>query len=123
MLAHIMDKIKRVTIDNVVKDIVVSSLPCDVQRMLAEKVTDMTASQAATLADHYFDQEGRPLHNTHNASVSNIIPTPAQSVSQEEAVDDAEINAIRQKGNFRPRGGAFSNPRSPRPFYNNASGR
>ena len=55
MLAHIMDKVKRVSIDDIVEDIVVSSLPGDVQRIMAEKITDMTAAQAAALADHYFD--------------------------------------------------------------------
>ena len=121
MLAHILDKVKRVTIDDIVKDIVISALPSDVQRMLAEKITDMTAAQTAAMADHYFDQDGRPLHSPSNAAVSHIPPIPPQSALQEEVTDEAEINAVKQKGNFRPRGGASSNPRSTRPF-NNASG-
>ena len=120
MLAHILDKTKRVTIDDIIKDIVVSALPSDVQRMLAEKVTDMTAAQTAAMADHYFDQDGRPLHSSSNAAVSHIPPTIPQSAPQDEATDEAEINAVKQKGNFRPRGGAASNTRFTRPF-NNAS--
>ena len=122
MLAHITDKIKRVTIDDVVKDIVVSSLPGDVQRMLAEKVADMTAAQAAALADHYFDQDGRPLHTSSNAAISQVTTTPSQGASQEEAAEETEVNAVRQRGNFRPRGGANFNPRFQRPFNNAPSG-
>ena len=116
MLAHIMDKIKNVSIDDIVKDIVVSSLPMDVQRMMAEKVTDLTAEQAAALADKYFDQEGRPLHSTHNSSISHVASNPIQSVPSEEAVDESDVNAIQRRGGFRPRGGAHTNPRFSRPF-------
>ena len=120
MLAHIMDKVKRVSIDDIVKDIVVSSLPGDVQRMLAEKVDGMSAAQAAALADHYFDQEGRPMHTPNNAAISQVTPTSSQSDPQGDISEETDVNAVRQRGNFRPRGGANSNPRFHRPS-NNAS--
>ena len=120
MLAHILDKVKRVSIDDIVKDIVVSSLPADIQRMMADKVMDMTAEQAAVMADNYFDQDGRPLHGGSNSSISHVAPNPTQSAPSEEAADDTDVNAIQRRGGFRPRGGANSNARFSRPF-NNAS--
>ena len=122
MLAHILDKIKRVSIDDVVKDIVVSSLPTDVQRMLADKVADMTAEQAAVMADSYFDQEGKPLHSSSNVSISHIAPTLPQSAQTEDASDETDVNAVQRRGGFRPRGGAGFNNRFSRPPNNAPAG-
>ena len=97
MLAHMKEKVKRVTIDNLLKEIVISSLPQNVQQMMSEKVRDLTADEAAAVADRYFDQDGRPLHS----SAPHIQQVDAPQVEQTHAGDDddyndcPDINAIR----------------------------
>ena len=137
MLAQLKDKVKRVTVDDILKDIIISSLPGDVQRMMAERVTELTAEQAAVLADSYFDQEGKPLHSTSNSPINNVDSAPTQNNAPEEVDDDADINAINgRRGNFRSGGRGrynnnnnnnnnntqFSRPFSDNGFNNNASG-
>ena len=127
MLSQIMDKVKRVTVDDILKEIVVSSLPSDVQQMVLERVKDLTAEQTAKLADNYFDQEGRPIHS--RAPNIQHVDTPQQDEPQEELLD-TEVNAIRGgRNNFR--GGRrgynnnnnahFSKPFSDNGFSNNSS--
>lgn len=119
MLAHLKDKVKRVTIDDLFKEIVISSLPGDVQRMVVERVQDMTSEQAAAIADNYFDQEGKVIHAT-NPTVHHLDSAPSftpvfQSEAQGDAESDADINAVHgKKGNFRPRN------RNHAPFYANS---
>ena len=125
MLAHMKEKTKRVTIDDIHKEIIISSLPANVQHMMSERVKDLTAEEAAAVADRYFDQDGRPLH----ASSPNIQLVDAPQVEATHAGDDddyfkgAEVNAIRgRRGNFR---GGFRNNgnRSSGSFNNNFNGR
>ena len=122
MLAHIKEKVKRVTIDDVLKEIIVSSLPGDVQQMLAERVKEASAEEAASIADRYFDQEGKPLHSRQPAI--QHIDTPTVDDFHDD--DDADVNAIGgRRGNFRPRGGnnnnnnRFSKPFNNAPRHNN----
>ena len=126
MLAHIKQKVKRVKIDDVLKEIIVSSLPGDVQQMLAERIKDATADETAAMADKYFDQDGKQLH-PHAPAVHNVNPPAIEELHED---DETDINAINgRRGNFRPRGGSnngnnrFSRPSNNNPRYNNnASG-
>ena len=127
MLAHIKDKVRRVTVDDILKEIIISSLPADVQQMVTERVKDLTAEQTASVADNYFDQEGRPLHS--RAPTIQHINTPLPEDNQEEEEECMEINAIRGRrggrGGFRggSRGNFSNNNHSSRPFHNNGNGR
>ena len=111
MLAHLKEKVKRVSVDDILKEIVISSLPTDVQQMIVERVKDATAEQAAEMADKYFDQEGKPLHS-RPSPIQHIDATNMETIGE----DDADINAVNgRRANFRPRGGASGN-RFTKPF-------
>ena len=125
MLAHINEKTKRVTIDDIKKEIVISSLPMHVQQMIAERVKDLLSAETAAIADKYFDQEGRPLH-AHTSHITHVGPPQAETTRAGEDDDDdngiSDVNAIRGRrggrGGFRGNGG-----RSFRPSNNNFNSR
>ena len=124
MLAQIKEKVKRVTVDDIVKEIIISSLPADVQQMVVERVKDLSAEQTASIADNYFDQEGRPLHS--RAPAVQHVDAPQQEEDQEENNEHTDVNAIRgRRGGFRgnSRGNFNNGSRSARPLNNNNNGR
>ena len=115
MLSQIKEKVKRVTVDDILKEIIVSSLPNDVQQMLAERITEATAEETATMADKYFDQSGKPLHS-HAPTVQHIDAPLVEDVYDD---DETDVNAIGgRRNNFRPRGNNNNNNRYPKPSNN-----
>ena len=124
MLAQLNEKTKRVTIDDIKKEIVISSLPPHVQQMITERVRDMTAEETAAVADKYFDQDGRSLHS-HTPNIQHVDspqagPTRAGDYDDDDGQGSYDINAIRgRRGGGR---GGFRNYNSSRPSrgsYNN----
>ena len=123
MLAQMKDKVKRVTIDDLLKEILISSLPANVQQMMSERVRDLTADEAAAVAVRYFDQEGRPLHavSPHIQQVDAPQVEPTHAGDDDDYNDGADVNAIRgRRGNFRGgfRSNNNNNHRSARPSNN-----
>ena len=117
MLSHIKEKVKKVSVDDILKEIIVSSLPVEIQQMIQERVEGLSADEAAKVADNYFDQEGRVLH----ARPSNIHQVDAsQNNNDDYDGDEADINAIGgRKGNFRgPPRHNNNNNRFSKPFSN-----
>ena len=115
MLAFIKDQTKKVTMDSLYKEMIVTSLPADIQRAMADKLESLDALGVADLADSYFDKDGKVL----------IPSSSINAVNDAEADDDdAEVNAIgrRQRAiprqqsakkgqrNFNGRGPSASNP-------------
>ena len=92
MLAFIKQETSKVTMDDLRKEMVLSSLPQDIQRSMADRVTSMTAEQAAALADKYFDKDGKVLHPSSGSAI-NAIETKEQR--GEETEDEPDVNAIR----------------------------
>ena len=123
MLSHIKEKVKRVTVDDILKEIIVSSLPTDVQQMIQERVKDLSADQTAHLADHYFDQEGRVLHS--RSSNVNQVDASSHNDDHDDDCEDGDINAIGgRRGNFRgPPRNNNNNSRFSKPFSNNGPSR
>ena len=129
MLAHMKDRVRRVTVDDILKEIIISSLPANVQQMITERVKHMTADEAATVADQYFDQEGRPLHSS-SPSIQHVDAPQVESThagDRDDYDNGADVNAIRG-GRGQLRGGFRynNNNRGSRPSHgfnnNNASG-
>ena len=113
MLAHIKDKVKRVSVDDILKEIIFSSLPGDVQQMMQERVKDLSADQTASLADNYFDQEGKVLLSRPSSTVHHV-DTPQNDADYHDD-DEAEVNAIGGK-----RGNVRRHPRNNNNNNNNA---
>ena len=60
-LTNLKDKTKKVTLDDIHKEILIKALPSDVQHSLVDRIEDMTAEQLAKASDKFFDNEGHPL--------------------------------------------------------------
>ena len=127
MLAHMKEKVKRVTVDDILKEIIISSLPPSVQQMILERVKDMTADEAASVADRYFNQDGRPLHSSSSSSSIQHVDAPQVESTHagdrddyNDSADAAEINAIRgQRAGARNNNNNNNNKRPFKPFNNN----
>ena len=124
MLAQMKEKAKRVTVDDIMKEIILSTLPTDVQQIVAERVKDLSADQTASIADNYFDQDGRPLYS--RAAPVQHIDAAEPEETQREYNNHGEVNAIRGgRGGFRgnARGNFNGGNRFSRPFSNNNNSR
>ena len=121
-LINLKDKTKKITLDDIYKEILIKSLPADVQHSLVDKFEDMTADEVATASDKYFDNDGRPLSASSNSStVNSVQPQPEQtdeppSFTMPFTDDDADVNFVSKRqfsknnkfggnnnNNFRPK--------------------
>ena len=50
-----------ISLDDIYKEIIFKGLPADVRHSIVDKLDTMSASETASLADKYFDREGKPL--------------------------------------------------------------
>ena len=101
MLAHIRDRAGKVTIDDLFKEMVLRSLPSDIQRSIADKTDTLSADEAVKLADIFFDKDGQPLHSSSSTSVSSVEKPPPSGGEEE---DEDSINAVNRQQRFQPRG-------------------
>ena len=126
-LINLKDKTKKVTLDDIYKEIVIKSLPADVQHSLVDRFDSMTAEETAAAADKFFDNEGRQISSSTSSSVnavhqestddSNTFTAP---FSDEEAdinyVSRSKFNRDNKFGggnnNFRSKSRPPSNPSS-----------
>ena len=92
--AALDDKTKDVTIDDIKKEMLLREMPTDIRRMMQERVETLSFKDAAQIADHYFDSEGRPKHGNQNPTVSHVSrPTSKAYVPESTDEEDTDINA------------------------------
>ena len=115
LFAQIKDLSKDATIDDVRKELLLREMPATVRSALAEKIETMTGEEAAAAADHYFDKNGKFLHDTQ-ASVStpssvNEVTTANRfdvfttAASTEPFADDNQaVNAVGRRFSQRQPG-------------------
>ena len=101
-LAKIKDLTKDITLDDLLKEMVLKDLPTSVRQSLAER-SDLSADAAAKAADHYFDKEGRPKHKTPTAVNAVYDSDAPPGLVDTEDEGDGDVNAIRRQGRQRPR--------------------
>ena len=117
-LVNLKEKTKKVTMDDIYKEILFKSLPADVQHSLVDKIDDWTSEEAAKACDKYFDNEGRPLSSSSPASVNAVDDTLQPDSSPFSAPfpsHDEEVNAVSFRkfsrdnkfGGNRPSGNTF----------------
>ena len=117
MFAYIKDKIGDLTVDDIVKEMVVRELPTEIQRTIHDQTKALDGAATTKLADGYFDKDGRPLHRAATSSVNNVEPCP-DLIDTEGEEDD--VNAV---GRFKSRNRQFQskapqtrNPNSKTPW-------
>ena len=116
MFALVKEKIGAITIDEIVKEMVLRELPTDIRRTIHDKVKDMSGSDAVKLADQYFDKDGKPIHKPS----PNPINVVADIHDHTAVVDEEDVNAVggqflRNNHRFRPQ------PAQRPPFRKNPS--
>ena len=91
-LAKIRDLTKDVTLDDLVKEMILRDVPPSICQSLAER-TNLTPDDAAKAADHYFDKDGNPKHKAAASTINNISNPPEMA----DVGDDSEtINAVNR---------------------------
>ena len=117
MFSFIKEKIGNLTIDDIVKEMVVRELPTDIQRTIHEQTKSLNGADATKLADSFFDKDGKPIHRTASSTVNNIDECPAQAETESEEDD---VNAVgRQKPKsrqFKTGKQQYRNPNSKTPW-------
>lgn len=72
LAALIEDKTKDVTLDDVRKQQLLKQLPSEVLKHIVDKVEALDFKATATLADSWFDKEGRPLIGQDATSINQV---------------------------------------------------
>ena len=100
-LAKIRDLTKDVTLEDLIKEMVLRDLPPSIRQSLAER-TDLSPDDAAKAADCYFDKEGNLKHKSPATTV-NVV---ADSTASADTEDETEaVNAVSR-----------GKPRNDRPY-------
>ena len=98
LLAKVVERSQKATIDDIRKEKVISALPSEVQRAIIDKVEGLSADQTAELADKFFDKEGKLLHSSASSSIHNV---ESFANATEENDGPEGINAIPANRNQR----------------------
>ena len=119
-LARINQISKNITLDDLRKEMVLKSLPAEVLRIVAPRTRELSAVEAAKMADDFFDKEGKCLHSA-TPPINQVTEPPQQQQNlPANDTDDDQINAVGGHLRFTP---AFSNvphrSRTPGRNYNN----
>ena len=123
-LVNLKEKTNKVTIDHIHREILLKTLPSDVQHSLLDRLDTMTAEDVAKAADKYFDSEGRPISSS-TASVNSVQPEPQEdspSFTAPFSDEENDVNAI--SGRKFQKDNKFSGSYSsfkPKPRFSNGS--
>ena len=118
--AALNDRTKTVTLDDVKKEMLMRELPVEVRRMLQERIEDSTFTEAAELADSYFDREGKPRHSS---ATLNAVYQPPEVTNDESDDINAINNRFRPQRNQNSRDSSFrSGGQQPKSRNNNNAG-
>ena len=118
--AALDEKTKNVSIDDIKKEMLLREIPTNVRRMLQERIEGLNFKEAADIADHYFDSDGRPKHSSQTSSINEVtesfgnLSVPGLITTDDEATD---MNAV----NSRPK--RFTKRRSGPPSRNTGQSR
>ena len=95
MVAQILDKTRKVSLEDVVKDIIIAALPDSVQQCITDKVQHLDMNQTANLADLYFDQDGKELHPS--TSPVHAVINDSTEDDDDHTDEEGDVNAIKER--------------------------
>ena len=93
-VAFVLDRAGDVTIEQIVKEMMLRELPNDVRLTITERVKNLGLEETAKVADSFFERDGRPL-NRSNASVNAVRPSNEPTPPVRDDNEDIEVNAVR----------------------------
>ena len=90
------EKTKEITLDDIKKEMLVREMPPEIQRMLQERIENLSFTDAARAADAYFDQDGKPRQASRPTTINAVHETTSNPTFPN--LDDAEeVNAINRR--------------------------
>ena len=117
MFAFVKDKIGDLTVDDIIREMVLRELPVDIQRTIHDQAKALDGTETSKLADSFFDKDGRPLHKPTASAINNVEQCPGL-VDTEDENDD--VNAVgfnkARSRKFRPNGQQNRNFNSKTPW-------
>ena len=99
MYALVKERIGTITIDDVVKEMVMRELPTEIKRTIHEKVKDLSGAEAVKIADQYFDRNGKPIHKASESPVNTVDDVPGLIDTDDEDDVNAFGRPFQRKGN------------------------
>ena len=111
-LLQLTEDTKDVTVDQVRREHLLKTIPPRIREIMGKRVETMTATEVATMADTFFDRQGRPLEKTTTPINQVAATTPTSSSSSSSTAsstfthafsDDEEtnVNFVRNGPNNR----------------------
>ena len=111
-LLQLKDDVKDVTLDHILKEHVMKSIPPRIREIMGKEVESMSAEEVAKQADDFFDRQGRPVEkslaqvnqvtaNASSFSSSTLSSTETASAPFTAAFSDEEdtdINFVNRSG-------------------------
>ena len=92
LFAVLKERVGDISVDDLLKEMVVRELPTEVQRSIWEKSQALDGIATAELADSYFDKDGRPIHKA-SSSINVVDHDPAQPL--DSLVDEtSDVNFV-----------------------------
>ena len=130
-LKQLEEDTQDVTVDHIRKQHLLKTIPPRLREIMGKEVEDMSAQEVATMAESFFDRQGRPLEKISNpinhvssassassntssnaSSSSNASPSTFTAAFSDE--DETDVNFVRRNGgrNGQQQRGRSRNPRS-----------
>ena len=97
MFSVIKERVGDITVDDIIKEMVVRELPPEVQRSIWEKTQTLDGIATAELADTYFNNEGQTIHKAPAASINAIDPTDEPLEHPQSDDEQTDVNALGAK--------------------------
>ena len=117
MYAFIKDKIGDLTVDDLVKEMVMRELPTDIQRTIHDQTKALDGAAMTKLADGFFDKDGKPIHRSTSSSVNNVEQCPDLIETEDENEDVNAVSRFKSRNSkFRPKPHPNKNPNSKTPW-------
>ena len=86
MLAFVKERIGSITVDDILKEMVLRKLPTDISRTI-HKAKDLDGAETAKLADQYFDKNSKPIHKAQNNPVNAVTKVPESAETEDDDVN------------------------------------
>ena len=119
MFAAIKEKIGTITVDDIIKEMVLRELPTEVRRTIHDKVKDLDGAETVKMADQYFDRNGKPIHRTPSLQVNSVndVPDLIDTEGEEEDVNAVGRRFSRNRKGHPQQGQrpSFKKPQQSRP--------
>ena len=93
--AIMMDKAGKATLDDVHKQQLLKRLPQEVRQHLEGKIEGKTGKEVATLADVYFDKQGKLKNQTGTSNINAVRPPHQQPQPQPQPILRAPDSSTR----------------------------